>query len=68
MRWQTDAGDDLLDLVLSDCAALASVHVAPEIADHRVVSLDVAIVFVLTIGDEKSYHTRAHAPIIHDSR
>ena len=33
----------MLDLVLSDCAALASVQVAPEIADHRVVLLDVAI-------------------------
>ena len=36
-------GDYLLDLVLSDCAALASVQVASEIADHRVVLLDVAI-------------------------
>ena len=36
-------GDYLLDLVLSDCGALASVQVAPEIADHRVVLFDVAI-------------------------
>ena len=36
-------GDYLLDVVLSDCGALTSVHALPEIAGHRVVLLDVAI-------------------------
>ena len=36
-------GNYLLDLVLTDCAALSSTNVAPEIADHRVVLFDLAV-------------------------
>ena len=37
-------GEYLLDLVLTDAAALCKVEVLPEISDHRVVSLDINVV------------------------